>query len=290
MVVERLAPAKVNLFLHVGAPAADGYHDLATLMVFADIGDKVRVEVGGAGFSVTGPFSGALSGGGDNLVIVARDAFISRFGNRGPIGLILEKRLPIAAGLGGGSADAAATLLLMAEVWNLDEAARTGAGGLGVLARALGADVAACLASTAVWATGRGDRLSPVEGLPSLPAVLVNPLAPCSTGAVYSAFDEGAAWGDLTAAAAPVGLNVSVTIDWLRGTRNDLQDASIQVQPAVAEVLAALEAASEPLLTRMSGSGATCFALCADDAARDRLAGKLTDAHPTWWVQPCRLG
>ena len=283
-----IAPAKINLFLHVGAKQSDGYHPVCSLMIFADIGDAVGFYAADAmEFVVEGPFGKAL-GSGDNLVTRARDRFADLFGPPPtPFGLALDKRLPIAAGLGGGSADAAATLRLLAD--------RAGVARddprLDAIARKLGADVAACLAGWTVVAEGRGDDLTPAPDMPVLHAVLVNPGAPSSTPAVYGAFDAlppgpGADRPDLPAkiASARDAAAIFATL------RNDLEAPAIALQPLIGEALSALAAQPETLLARMSGSGATSFALTetAEDAAT--LAARLAGAHPAWWVKACRLG
>jgi 4-diphosphocytidyl-2-C-methyl-D-erythritol kinase len=293
-VLRRLAPAKVNLFLHVGPVADDGYHPVSSLMVFADVGDEVRLSPAqDMGFCLEGPFADALGPDGDNLVLAARDRLLAGLppaSGAAPFRLTLDKRLPIAAGLGGGSADAAATMRLVA-----DHLAARGLPGpdadmLDALARGLGADVAACLESRPVLATGRGDRLAPAPPMPPLDAVLVNPRAPCPTGGVYRAYDAGGAVAAADTPKLPDRLEtVRDVIDHLRPTRNDLQAPAIALQPLIGEVLAALSERPETLLSRMSGSGATCFALCADTGSAQRLAADLAQAHPAWWVSPCRL-
>jgi 4-diphosphocytidyl-2-C-methyl-D-erythritol kinase len=289
VILERVARAKVNLFLHVGPPGEDGYHPIASLMVFADVGDRVCFARGqGPGLCLTGPFAASLTGDADNLIVRARDALLSgRPPTCSPFHLILDKQLPIASGLGGGSADAAAALILLRRALGLDVTDAA----LGDIAGRLGSDVPACLESRSVIATGRGDRLAPAPPLPTLDAVLVNPLRASPTGAVYKAYDravaeEGAARPDWPAAfAGPEDVAA-----FLGRCRNDLQPPAIALQPAIADVLAALDQEPQTLFARMSGSGATCFALCrsAPDAAR--LAARLTAARPDWWIRACRLG
>ena len=290
MPTTELARAKVNLFLHVGRPCADGYHDLSSLMVFADVGDRVTLTPGGSGFSVTGPYARTLEGEADNLVTRARDLFLRRFGAERPIGLMLEKTLPIAAGLGGGSADAAAALRLLADAWQLPKEARLESGALGEIARALGADVAACLRSISVLAEGRGDILTPAPTLPVLHAVLVNPNLPSPTGAVYRAFDDSRAWADLAAPRPGALGSATDVVDWLKVTRNDLEAPAIALCPEIGGVIAELRRSPDCLLARMSGSGATCFALCAGAAQARTLAESLAKARPGWWVAACRFG
>ena len=292
MKLERFAPAKVNLFLHVGAPAPDGYHPVSSLMVFADVGDRLRLAPAEAmGFDLEGPFARTLESDPDNLVVRARDRVLAGWPAPLPFRLTLDKQLPIAAGLGGGSADAAATLALVRERLRAGALPAPGDGALLEIARSLGADVAACLESVPVIATGRGDLLSPVAAFPTLDAVLANPLAPSPTGAVYRAYDStggpgGAGTPPLPARFASGG----EVIAFLASTRNDLEGPAVALQPLIGAVLAVLAEAPETRLARMSGSGATCFALCADARDARRLADRLALARPDWWVKPCRLG
>jgi 4-diphosphocytidyl-2-C-methyl-D-erythritol kinase len=281
------APAKVNLFLHVGGPGDDGYHPICSLMAFADVGDVVTVEPGERlSLRVEGPFSAGLGAGDDNLVMRAARALCAG-GPEPALGLILDKRLPVAAGLGGGSSDAGAALRLLCDLVGR----RITDGELEAVATSLGADGAACLWARTVLAEGRGERLSPAPGLPLLPAVLVNPCVPVSTPAVYRRFDDRGAFGDVAPPAAPPAFATApAAAAWLSRQRNDLEASAIDVEPRIGEVLAALKAEPETLLARVSGSGGTCFALCAGEADADRLAARIAAAQPGWWVRPCRLG
>jgi 4-diphosphocytidyl-2-C-methyl-D-erythritol kinase len=284
--LQRLAPAKVNLFLHVGPLRADGYHPVCSLATFADVGDVVRLSSADAmAFSVEGAFAGALAGEPDNLVTRARDLALAAYPAAAPFRLTLEKRLPIAAGLGGGSSDAAATLRLIGEALRIEETESFAA-----IARQLGADALMCLEAQPVLAEGRGDDLSAPPAFPHLPAVLVNPLQPSPTGAVYRGYDEAGAPGNAEAPAWPADLGgIEAVAAFLAGCRNDLEAPAIALQPAIAEVLDALRGRPPTLLARMSGSGASCFAICAGSAERDDLAAAMAAAHPGWWVQPCVL-
>ena len=290
---ERFAPAKVNLFLHVGPVSDDGYHPVCSLMVFADVGDIVRLRDASAmGFALEGPFAGVLAGDADNLVTRARDRLVAGLSKApAPFELVLDKRLPIAAGLGGGSADAAAALALIADRIAADDGRGVDPGRVADIARGLGADVTACLESRSVIGRGRGDEVSPAPRMPVLDAVLVNPLAPSPTGAVYRAFDALPAGPGADEPDLPDGLaSPHDVVAWLESTRNDLEQPALTVQPRIAEVLATLRAAPEATFARMSGSGATCFALAADRAAAAGLAARLTGEHPDWWVAACRFG
>ncbi len=294
MSLERFAPAKVNLFLHVGPLGEDGYHPLSSLITFASVGDRLRFA--GApemGFAVEGPFAAELGGdGGGNLVVRARDALLAAFPDDwAPFRITLEKNLPVAAGLGGGSSDAAAALGLMAEALRLTDDGEDVAERVEAIARRLGSDVPACLRDLPVMASGRGDECDLAPVFPDLDVVLVNPLVASPTGAVYRAYDDAGAPGSAAPPPWPAPMETPQALaDYLAGTRNDLEAPAISLQPAIAEVLAALRSRSETLLARMSGSGATCFAICAThDDARDVALG-ISDAHRDWWVRPCTLG
>jgi 4-diphosphocytidyl-2-C-methyl-D-erythritol kinase len=286
---EALAPAKLNLFLHVGAPGADGYHPLCSLMAFADIGDRLTVYAAGAlEVRVDGPFARALAGEGDNLVLQAARALLAcSRGPTPPVGLRLEKVLPVAAGLGGGSSDAGAALRLLRDTLGVDLDDQA----LQEIAASLGADGAACFWGRPVVAQGRGERLTPAPGLPPIDAVLVNPGVAVSTAQVYRAFDAGGAFGDVTPPSMPEAFeSVAELAGWLASTRNDLQAPAVALAPAVGDVLETLAGEPETLIARMSGSGATCFALCASDYEAQTLAERLQSMRPAWWTRRCRLG
>ncbi|MBS0360991.1 MAG: 4-(cytidine 5'-diphospho)-2-C-methyl-D-erythritol kinase [Proteobacteria bacterium] len=283
------APAKLNLFLHVGGPDADGYHPICSLMAFADLGDTVETFAADAlSLRVTGPFARELDGEGDNLVLRAARALIAA-GKRPtpPIGLSLDKRLPVASGLGGGSSDAGAALRLLRKEFGLgldDDA-------LEAVAASLGADGAACLWGAPAIAQGRGERLSRAPGLPPLDAVLVNPRVPVSTAEVYRRFDALGRFSDVAVPAMPEAFEDAAELAaWLSGQRNDLEAAAIAVAPDVGVALDALAGEPEALLARVSGSGGTCFALCASDIEAEGLAERLEALCPHWWIERCRLG
>lgn len=285
MILSGLAPAKINLFLHVGPVAADGYHPLASLVAFADVGDVVTVARAEAlSLSVTGPFGAALAGEGDNLILRGLRALGEAAGiGAPPVAVSLEKKLPIAAGLGGGSADAGTAIRLTAQLLNLnlDEAA------LETVAGVVGADGPMCLRARPAWATGRGDDLRDEPRLPLLHAVLLNPGLPSPTGAVYRAYDDAPA-GGADCPDAPGDWSPAAVTDWLKGQRNDLEAPALRVTPGIAEALSAMRAAPDCRLTRMSGSGATVFGLFDDAAAAGGAA--LALQRPGWWVRSCLLG
>jgi 4-diphosphocytidyl-2-C-methyl-D-erythritol kinase len=293
MSLERFAPAKANLFLHVGPLGDDGYHPISSLMTFASVGDVVRIAPAGEmSFAVEGPFAAELAAdGSSNLVVRARDAMLAAFpGDWAPVRITLQKNLPVAAGLGGGSSDAAAALNLMTEALSLtndDGAARER---VTQIARRLGADVPACLGAVPVMASGRGDACDYPPVFPDLDIVLVNPLVASPTAAVYRAYDAAGAPGSAEPPAWPDPMETPQALtDFLAGTRNDLEAPAVRLAPAIGDVLAALRTHRETLLARMSGSGASCFAICAGpEDARD-LALAISDARRDWWVRACRL-
>lgn len=291
MQLERFAPAKVNLLLHVGALGADGYHPISSLATFADVGDTVRFRLAPEmEFAIEGPFADGLAAEGANLVTRARDLVLAALPDPPkPFRLTLEKRLPIASGLGGGSSDAAATLMLLGEAYNWAWLADTETA-LADLAGQLGADTPMCLKGLPVVAEGRGEALSFPPVFPDLDAVLVNPLLPSPTGAVYRAYDDA----DVAKSADPPDWPVTLecvddVVAFLSGCRNDLEAPAIALQPAIAAVLRALSERPETRFARMSGSGASCFAICASERDARDLAFALSSFHPGWWVRACRL-
>jgi len=282
-----IAPAKVNLFLHVGPVDADGYHPLASLVAFADVGDRVSVAAADRlSLTVGGPFAAALAGESDNLIL----RVLRRLGEAAglgepPLAVALDKRLPVAAGLGGGSADAGAALRLARDVLrvDLDDSA------LAAVAGGVGADGPMCLYARAAWAEGRGERLTFEPALPSLPALLVNPGVPSPTGAVYRAFDAGPpAAADRPS--PPSDWTVARVIEWLAGQRNDLQAAAVALQPLIGDALAEVADLPGARLARMSGSGATVFALFETPSDATAAAARLRARRPDWWVAPTLLG
>jgi 4-diphosphocytidyl-2-C-methyl-D-erythritol kinase len=283
------APAKLNLFLHVGGPDASGYHPICSLMAFADLGDTLEAfDADALGLRVSGPFARELAGEGDNLVMRAAHALLAvAHRPAAPLALSLEKRLPVASGLGGGSSDAGAALRLLRTAWGLslsDDA-------LEAVAASLGADGAACLWGAPAIAEGRGERLSPAPGLPPLDVVLVNPRVPVSTAEVYRRFDALRRFGDVAPPAMPDAFEDAAELaGWLAGQRNDLEAAAIATAPEVGVALDALSGEPEALLARVSGSGGTCFALCASDIEAEGLAERLEALCPQWWIERCRLG
>ncbi len=273
------APAKINLALHVRRRRSDGYHDLETAFAFARDGDELAVEADyRITLSLTGPFGKKLEADADNLVLKAAYALADHVGVATGAKLRLTKNLPIASGIGGGSADAAACLRLLNRFWGV----HLPLSGLLSIGQQLGADVPACIVGKPCIGTGRGDKLSLIADpdLAGKPMLLVNPLEPVSTAAVFGA------WNKVDHGAMPQG-SASQIIDT---GRNDLQPMATALCPAIAEILAVLEPLAEAGRARMSGSGATCFALFASEAARDKAQAMIRDRFPSYWTLATHVG
>lgn len=275
--VSLLARAKVNLCLHVTGRREDGYHLLDSLVVFPDIGDLVTARADPAiSLTLGGPNAAATGAPAGNLVLRAAEAMAAAFPGRGAR-LHLHKVLPVAAGLGGGSADAGATIRALERLWGVAlEPGRRRA-----LALSLGADVPACLCSLPARMRGIGEDLAPAPAMPECALVLVNPGVAVPTAAVFAAFGEP---GPPLGAIPERFCSPQSLAAWLALQRNDLEPAARRVAPAVGVVLAALSGLGQVLLSRMSGSGATCFGLCASEAAAEDAARVLRGLHPDWWV------
>ncbi len=279
------ARAKVNLYLHVGAVDARDYHPLQSLVVFADTGDDLTLgEGGGFALTIEGPFGAGLETGEGNLIVRAVRAFEAATGVMVDRPIHLTKNLPLASGIGGGSADAGAALRLLRQAYRPDMPDAE----LEQIAARTGADGVMCLWSRCAVAEGYGEKLTFVDVAP-VAAVLVNPGIVCSTAEVYHGFDDIETQGGL-AADLPAKPGLAILVEALARTRNDLQRPAIRLQPVIAQVLTALEAQPETRFARMSGSGATCFALCETDEAAWALGSRMQALWPAAWVRPCRLG
>lgn len=277
------APAKINLFLHVGERRSDGYHALESLVVFADVGDELLIESAKAfSLALDGPFGDKLANEQDNLIAKAARALAAKAGRSPNVKITLTKNLPVASGIGGGSADAAATLRGLVQFWDLkiphDE--------LHAIAQTLGSDVPACSLSETLWMTGRGEGIEPVPGLPPAPLVLVNPGVAVSTAQIFANLKNRVGVGQ--AAKPKPDLSVLALADYFKTNRNDLENPAREIAPAIDKVLQAISHAGA-LRTRMSGSGATCFGLFADDKSAEAAAAKLAEDHPDWWVKKARI-
>ncbi|WP_299909807.1 4-(cytidine 5'-diphospho)-2-C-methyl-D-erythritol kinase [uncultured Paracoccus sp.] len=260
------ARAKLNLALHVTGRRDDGYHLLDSLVVFARYGDAVQVSPGGGALTVDGPFAGDVPTGDDNLCLRAARAMGAE------ARVHLTKNLPVASGIGGGSADAAAVMRALAAQGHA----------LPADPAALGADIPVCLAGQPARMRGVGERLDPVPAVPSLAVVLVNPGIPLSTPAVFKALQQR----DNPPLPDPDWQDAESLIGWLQNTRNDLQPAAITLAPAISAVLTALDGQGARL-SRMSGSGATCFGLFDDAESAARAARAL--ARSGWWAVATEL-
>jgi 4-diphosphocytidyl-2-C-methyl-D-erythritol kinase len=267
------APAKVNLTLHVTGRRADGYHLLDSVVVFAGVGDDLAfAPADRTALTVDGPRAAGVPADATNLVLRAAAAL-----DGPPVAIRLTKRLPAAAGIGGGSSDAAAALRGLMAMGHRPR------GDIAALALALGADVPVCLAARPARMGGVGEILSPLPPLPPAWLVLVNPGVPVPTGACFAALAGryGPPMPDLPPQGWP---DAAALARWLSARRNDLEPAARALAPAVGQALAALAETPGCLLARMSGSGATCFGLFADAPAADAAAAGLTAAQGGWWV------
>ena len=287
------ARAKVNLTLRVVGRRGDGYHDLESVVAFADCADRLTLTTGSdLTLNASGPRAPECGAAADNLVIKAARLLAARVDGVRLGAFTLDKQLPVAAGIGGGSADAAAALRLLtrANAIEVDDPRVTEA------ARLTGADVPVCLSSRACVMTGVGETLRPLN-LPTMPCLLVNPRVPVATSAVFAAL--GLRNGDLLVGATDVmrapawpvpDASFDDWLDTLSAGVNDLEAPAMRIQPVIGDVLSALRAITGVRLARMSGSGATCFAILDDHELAQRAAQEVRRDHPTWWVHAGTLG
>jgi 4-diphosphocytidyl-2-C-methyl-D-erythritol kinase len=284
--VER-APAKINLTLTVLGRRADGYHLLDSLVVFADVSDRLTlIPDGPLRLSIRGRNAAAAGAVADNLVLRAARALAAEAPGLSLGRFKLTKLLPVAAGIGGGSADAAAALRLLARANRLKRHDRR----LLRAAGKIGADVPVCVDPRPRRMRGIGEKLSKPIAVPRLPAVLINPGVPVATKDVFAIFDRAPAGKKLLRGSAPVPRGRAAFIQYLAGQANDLEPAAIELAPVIATVLARLRTAPGCELARMSGSGATCFGLFVSPRAAASAARRIKACHPEWWVQPTVLG
>jgi 4-diphosphocytidyl-2-C-methyl-D-erythritol kinase len=277
--IAAFAPAKINLTLRITGRRADGYHLLDSLVVFAATGDRLTAQPASAlSLTVTGPFGSGLAAEADNLVLRAARRLAEAAGVEPHGAITLEKNLPVASGIGGGSSDAAAALRLLAQFWSV----ALPEGALDRLALGLGADVPVCLARRPARMAGIGETLSRVPALPALGMVLVNPGVACSTAAIFRARAEaGTEFSNADAVPAAGWSTARSLAAALAASGNDLEAPAMSVAPVIGAVLEAIRAQPDCLLARMSGSGATCFGLFPDAAAAERVAGGMTGEG--WW-------
>ncbi|MCI0466630.1 MAG: 4-(cytidine 5'-diphospho)-2-C-methyl-D-erythritol kinase [Beijerinckiaceae bacterium] len=282
------APAKVNLTLHVTGRRADGWHTLESLVAFSRGGDTLTLDPSGPlSLSAEGPCAAAAGRAEDNLVLRAARHFSARFPGAKTGSFQLVKRLPVAAGLGGGSSDAAAALRLLARANELSTSE------LGIIdaAQATGADVPVCLMPRARMMRGTGEELGPLLALPPLAGLLVNPCVPVETKAVFARMKiaPGALAGFGGHPELYPGMPADGLVAALRKGRNDMEPAASMLAPVIGDVLAVLSAARSCRLARMSGSGATCFALFPDCRSAANARRAILRAHPSWWTKICVL-
>jgi 4-diphosphocytidyl-2-C-methyl-D-erythritol kinase len=277
------APAKINLYLHVTAKRNDGYHLIESLVVFANCGDQISaIPSGKLKLTIEGQFSGDLSPNSTNLVIKAALILAEFAGIKATGDIILTKNLPVASGIGGGSADAAATLCALIELWGISISTKN----LFALAEKLGADVPVCLKGVPSIITGIGNEIISAPKLPKLWLVLVNPNISVSTANVFSKHQEKFS---LTQPFTAKSQSVEKLANVLSNYRNDLTTAAKLVAPIIKDVLEAAEATENQLLTRLSGSGATCFSLFKTKNAADTAVKQLLTKHPLWWIKAASI-
>lgn len=279
-VKQAMARAKVNLSLRIAGRRPDGYHELESLVVFPDTGDRLTVDLAAdLTLDVEGPFADGLTGEADNLVLRAARALRAETGSNKGAWITLDKWLPVASGIGGGSADAAAALNLLNELWEagLDHEA------LARIALELGADVPVCLDAAPAFMTGIGERVARLPALPDFVLLLVNPGVAVPTGKVFARLDAAALTEGRGEAPPPSFATLDELLQWLAGHPNDLEAPAMEIAPAIGMVLRKLNTLPGALLARMSGSGATCFAIFSDrNDAQDALSILSAD-YPGWW-------
>jgi 4-diphosphocytidyl-2-C-methyl-D-erythritol kinase len=276
------APAKINLFLHVGDKRADGFHALQSLVAFTEAGDNLDFVLDDTiSLAIDGPFGAELSAGDDNLIVKAARVFEPALGAAKGAHVTLTKNLPVASGIGGGSADCAATLRGLNALWSLglDTAA------LQEIGASLGSDVPVCITCRPQWMEGRGEILTELPALPETAIVLVNPGVGVPTGKVFAALKERRGVG---LPLPPAFAGAADLVAYLNDTSNDLEAPARAIAPVIGEVLDFI-ADEGALLSRMSGSGATCFGLFENGTAAARAADAIHAAHPGWWAVASRL-
>ncbi len=285
--LQETARAKVNLTLKVIGRRADGFHEIESLAAFAGVSDRLELRPGGdATLSSEGPFAADL--GDSNLVLEAAHLLCAHRPGIRAGAFHLEKRLPVAAGLGGGSADAGAALRLLQQV-NVGEITQDD---LALVARKLGSDVPVCLTSRAAHMRGRGENVSLIGSLPVLPAVLVNPGAPLGSGDVYAALGANVLPEShkMPAAVQSSFASAGDLVEFIRATGSDLEAAAIELAPVVADVCDLLSATDGCQIAQMSGSGSTCFGIYHEQKQADVAARSLAKSYPDWWVVSTDIG
>ncbi len=282
-----LAAAKVNLYLHVGPPRADGYHDVDSLVVFTEFGDELTLTPSeDLLLEIAGPFAGGIDVDvHDNLVFRAARMLADSIDGGAGARISLRKNIPVAAGVGGGSSDAAAALRALLEYWGVDLDEKD----LLEIAVRLGADVPVCFFQSPAWMTGIGETVQPGPTMPAAPLVLVNPNLPLSTGRVFAAYDERGPSNQLLPSERPEKIgSLDDLTDFAVRQRNDLELPAIDLCPDIQAVKDALSA-SGAAFVRMSGSGPTCFGLFESEGKATAAADQISKTRPDWWVTATKL-
>ncbi len=278
-IVEVRAPAKINLDLLITGRRADGFHELDSCVVFTEFGDRVRLHhATELSLTIDGPMAAGLDAGQDNLVWRAAKLLADRLCRSPDVAIHLDKHLPMAAGLGGGSSDAAATLRGLVQLWQVeidDQALRD-------LGQELGADLPVCIYARSARMRGIGERLDPMRGLPELPLLLANARCAVATREVFARLDFEPA--PSFRAALPAFPSIVQFTHWLSRYPNELETAAMRIESRIEDTLEVLRALPDCLLARMSGSGATCFGIFEDEAALRRAETELRQLRPDWWI------
>lgn len=283
MIVERVAPAKINLALHVTGQRPDGFHTIDTLVVFTELGDRITVREQDSdgppiGLTITSPFSNKLPVRG-NIILKAATSLFERFGDAWPsVQITLEKNLPVASGIGGGSADAAATLLALKEFWQLDADIN-----LIEIAAELGADVPMCLHSRPLRAQGIGEQITLPETANAFHVLLVNPGVEVSTPAVFERLES-----KINPPISKLSITQFPDTGYLATLRNDLEAPALDIAPVIGEVLSGIRGQQGCLFSRMSGSGATCFGIFDSREASVQAMMEIQRLQPDWWCVATR--
>jgi 4-diphosphocytidyl-2-C-methyl-D-erythritol kinase len=287
LAIREQARAKINLTLHVLGKRTDGYHELDSLVVFADLADDLSFEPASqTSLSIDGPFATALEG--ENLILKAQRVVSGWLGREIHGHFHLHKRIPVSAGVGGGSSDAAAAIRILLRAGGAENAA----GGYIEKAATVGADVPVCLYNRAAWMRGLGERVTPAPAIAPLPAVLVNPRIKVPTPAVFQRLNAGPLPAGEPPASPLAGGDFSSpqkAAEALSHGRNDLEPPAVAVEPVVLRTLEAIRGQEGCLLARLSGSGPTCFGIFPTDAIAGQAAEALAREHPGWWVAPVTL-
>jgi 4-diphosphocytidyl-2-C-methyl-D-erythritol kinase len=287
--LRHIAPAKINLYLHVTGQRPDGYHELDSVVIFAPVGDEICVLPDDIlTLKIVGPEASALKDFevSENLVFQAAHMLAGKYKVTTGAAITLNKVLPVASGIGGGSADAAATLNALVDLWKLKPAA----GELAELALALGADVPVCLMSRPLRMTGIGEKLHETPAMPNGIFVLVNPRVSQPTPDVFAELHRGEWKPSGFSSALPSDMDFYSFVSELKSRTNDLEQPAIRLAPVIEDVLTVINAQANCRLARMSGSGATCFGLFQRIEEAEAAATEIRRQHPDWWVQTAGLG